>query len=105
MARKTWRASSRFAFTAMAGLGLGRKKKLFTKKGRAELLRLSLAPWVSRRREELLKLLDQVDAPIAELDRAVLQEAHRREEAVLLMTHPGVGPVTVVRMATFSSAV
>lgn len=77
-----------------AGLGLGRKKKLFTKKGRAELLRLSLAPWVSRRREELLKLLDQVDAPIAELDRAVLQEAHRREEAVLLMTHPGVGPVT-----------
>lgn len=74
--------------------GLCRKKKLFTKKGRAELLRLSLAPWASRRREELLKLLDQVEAPIAELDRAVLEEAHRRADAVLLMTHPGVGPVT-----------
>jgi transposase len=74
--------------------GLCRKKKLFTKKGRAELLRLSLAPWASRRREELLKLLEQVDAPIAELDRAVSEEAQRREDAVLLMTHPGIGPVT-----------
>jgi transposase len=74
--------------------GLCRKKKLFTKKGRVELLKLDLAPWTRRRREELLKLLDQVDAPIAELDRAVLEEAQRREDAVLLLTHPGIGPVT-----------
>src|SRR5579864_9390186 len=40
--------------------GLCRKKKLFTKKGRAELQGLGLAPWASRRREELLKLLDQL---------------------------------------------
>jgi transposase len=74
--------------------GLCRKKKLFTKKGRAELIAVSLAPWASRRREELLKLLDQVEAPITELDRAVLEQASRREETVRLMTHPGVGPVT-----------
>jgi len=74
--------------------GLCRKKALFTKKGRMELLRLGLAPWASRRRDELLKLLDQLDAPIAELERAVTEEAHRREDAVLLMTHPGIGPVT-----------
>jgi len=74
--------------------GLCRKKKLFTKKGRMELLRLGLAPWASRRRDELLQLLDQLDAPIAELERAVTEEAHRREDAVLLMTHPGIGPVT-----------
>ena len=74
--------------------GLCRKKKLFTKKGRAELTAISLAPWASRRREELLKLLDQVEAPIGELDRAVLEQASRREETVRLMTHPGVGPVT-----------
>jgi transposase len=74
--------------------GLCRKKKLFTKKGRAELADLALGPWARRRREELLKLLDQVDAPIAELDRAVLEEAQRRDDAVLLMTHPGIGPVT-----------
>jgi transposase len=55
---------------------------------------LGLAPWASRRREELLKLLDQLEPAIAELDRAVLEEANRREDAALLMTHPGIGPVT-----------
>jgi transposase len=80
-------------FLAMSQ-GLCRKKKLFTKKGRVELVSLGLAPWARRRREELLKLLDQLDPPIAELDRAVLEEAKRREDAVLLMTHPGIGPVS-----------
>jgi transposase len=74
--------------------GLCRKKKLFTKKGRMELAHLTLAPWTSRRREEILRLLDQLEVPIEELDRAVLEEAKRREDAALLMTHPGIGPVT-----------
>ena len=74
--------------------GLCRKKKLFTKKGRMELARLTLAPWASRRREEILRLLDQLEVPIQELDRAVMEEAKHREDAVLLMTHPGIGPVT-----------
>jgi len=69
-------------------------RKLFTKKGRTELTGLALGPWTRRRREELLKLLDQLDPAIAELDRAVLEEAQRRDDAVLLMTHPGIGPVT-----------
>src|SRR5437763_8135854 len=55
--------------------GLCRKRKLFTKKGRTELTGLALGPWTRRRREELLKLLDQLDPAIAELDRAVLEEA------------------------------
>ncbi len=76
--------------------GLCRKKKLFTRKGRVELAGLTLGLWASRRRAELLKLLDQLEPPIAELDRAVLQEAERREDAVLLMTHPGIGPVTAL---------
>jgi len=80
-------------FLAMSQ-GLCRKKKLFTKKGRSELTGLRLGPWASRRREELLKLLDQLDSPIAELDRAVSEEAKRRDDALLLMTHPGIGPVT-----------
>ncbi|MGC1615380.1 MAG: IS110 family transposase [Candidatus Acidiferrum sp.] len=74
--------------------GLCRKQKLFTKKGRVELGSLTLGPWAGRRREELLKLLEQLEAPIAELDRAVLEEAQRREDALSLMTHPGIGPVT-----------
>src|SRR5712671_5641497 len=80
-------------FLAMSQ-GLCRKRKLFTKKGRTELIGLALGPWTRRRREELLKLLDQLDPAIAELDGAVLEEAKHRDDAVLLMTHPGIGPVT-----------
>lgn len=82
-------------FLAMSQ-GLCRKKKLFTKKGRAELADLALGTWASRRREKLLELLDQLDPAIAELDRAVLEEAQRREDAVRLMTHPGIGPVNAL---------
>ena len=40
--------------------GLCRKGKLFTKKGRVELGSLTLGPWACRRREELLKLLEEL---------------------------------------------
>jgi transposase len=70
------------------------KKKLFSEKGRALLEKLALAPWASRRRKELLELLDQLDAKIAELTAAVEQEAKKRPEVQLLRTHPGVGPST-----------
>ena len=82
-------------FLAMSQ-GLCRKQKLFTKKGRGELNQLSLGPWSSRRREELLRLLDQLGPSIAELDRAVLEAAQQREDAVRLMTHPGIGPVNAL---------
>ena len=78
------------------GQGLCRKAKLFTRKGRAELRDLSLGPWASRRRRELLMLLDQLDPSIQELDRAVMEQARRRQEAVRLMTHPGIGPVNAL---------
>jgi transposase len=76
------------------GQGLCRKKKLWSKAGRQELEALPLGPWAARRRKELLQILDQWEEPIAELDRAVEQQAERRADAVRLMTHPGVGPVT-----------
>jgi transposase len=76
--------------------GVCRKKKLFTAKGREELEKLSLGPWASRRRRELLAMLDQLDPVIEELDRAVQQEAESRADAVRLMTYPGVGPVTAL---------
>jgi transposase len=82
-------------FLAMSQ-GLCRKAKLFSKKGRGELNQLRLGPWSSRRREELLVLLDQLTPSIAELDRAVMQEAQRRADAVRLMTHPGIGPVNAL---------
>ena len=41
--------------------GLRRKGGLWSKKGRAPLESLSLAPWISRRRQELLELLDRLN--------------------------------------------
>src|SRR6266566_3138297 len=70
------------------------KKKLFSAQGRALLEKLALAPWASRRRKELLELLDQLDTKIAELTAAVEREANKRPEVLLLMSHPGVGPIT-----------
>jgi hypothetical protein len=35
------------------------KKKLFSEQGRAQFEKLALAPWASRRRQELLELLDR----------------------------------------------
>ena len=66
------------------------KKKLFSEQGRAQLEKLSLAPWASRRRQELLELLDRMNPTIAELTVAVEREARKRPAAQRLMTHPGV---------------
>ncbi len=76
------------------GEGVCRKKKLFTKKGRIELEGLPLDAWASRRRQELLRMLDQLDASLEEFDQAVTEQAEQNPAAALLMTHPGVGPVT-----------
>lgn len=76
------------------GEGLCKKKQLFTKKGRAQLQGLKLDAWASRRREELLRMLDQIDVSLKQFDQAVNEQATRSPEAVRLMTHPGVGPVT-----------
>ena len=72
------------------------KKKLFSEQGRALLEKLSLAPWASRRRQELLELLDRMNPTIAELTVAVEREARKRPEVMRLMTHPGVGPLTAL---------
>jgi len=76
--------------------GLRRKKGLWSKKGRARLESLSLAPWTSRRRQELLELVDRLNPTIDELSKAIGQEAEQRPEVQLLMTHPGVGPITAL---------
>ena len=59
---------------------------------------LPLLPYAGERRKRLLEALDGLDAEMVELDRRVAEEARRRPEAVRLMTHPGVGPVTALAM-------
>ncbi len=72
------------------------EEKAVEQPGRAELEKLSLAPWASRRRRELLELLDRMNPTIEELTAAVQQEVRKRPEALRLMTHPGVGPLTAL---------
>ncbi|MHC4073966.1 MAG: IS110 family RNA-guided transposase [Planctomycetota bacterium] len=89
------RTSVRNQLHALAlGQGLCLKTKLWTAAGRKALEGLALGPWASRRREELLEILDRLDPSIEELNQAVLQEAESRQAALCLMEHPGVGPVT-----------
>jgi transposase len=76
--------------------GVRRKKALWRPAGRAELESLVLAPWSSRRRQDLLELLDQLTPKIQELTRALEQEVEKRPVTRQLMTHPGVGPLTAL---------
>ena len=55
-----------------------------------------MAPWASRRRRELLELLDRLNPRIAELSQAIEQEAEKSPQAQRLMTHPGVGALTAL---------
>jgi transposase len=76
--------------------GLRCKKRLWREKRRKQLEGFRLAPWASRRRRDLLELLDRLNPTIAELTQAIEQEAEKRPEARRLMTHPGVGTVTAL---------
>jgi transposase len=78
--------------------GVQKKYKLWTKAGRTELEQLPLLAYAAQRRKKLLEALDELEAEISELNRRVEEEAGQRPEAVLLMTHPGVGPVTGLAM-------
>ena len=71
--------------------GVRRKKALWRPAGRAQLQSLVLARWASRRRQDLLELLDQLTPKIQELTRALEQEVEKRPVARRLMTHPGWG--------------
>ncbi len=66
-------------------------RKLWSARGRAEWGGLALGPWASRRRQELLGCLKQLDTSVRELDPAVEEAARGRADVALLRTHPGVG--------------
>jgi len=76
--------------------GLRCKKRLWGEAGREQLESFPLGPWASRRRRDLLELLDRLNPTIAELSQAIEQEVEKSPEAQRLMTHPGVGPLTAL---------
>jgi transposase len=76
--------------------GLSCKKRLWRTSGRQQLESFRLGPWASRRRQDLLELLDRVNPTITELSQAIEQEAEKCPVAQRLMTHPGVGALTAL---------
>jgi transposase len=80
----------------MLNKGVQLRQKLWNEAGRKRLLELPLEGWAGQRRQDLLHLLAEVDAQIRELDAAVERAAKLDERAQLLMTQPGVGPITAL---------
>ena len=76
--------------------GLQQKRGLWSVRGRADLEKLPLECWTGRRRADLLKVLDMLEAQVADLDEAVDKVAFSNAQARLLMTQPGVGPITAL---------
>ncbi|HJX82817.1 MAG TPA: IS110 family transposase [Candidatus Angelobacter sp.] len=76
--------------------GICCKKRLWREKGRQQLESFRLAPWASRRRHDLLELLDQLNPTIAALSQAIEQAVEKCPAAQRLQTHPGVGPLTAL---------
>jgi transposase len=78
--------------------GVQKKWKLWNAAGRVELEKLELLPYAARRREQLLRGLQEMEREIEELNQQVEVEVKQRAAARKLMTHPGVGPVTALAM-------
>src|ERR1700745_2285710 len=76
--------------------GLRCKKRLWRQHGREQLESVRLAPWASRRREDLLQLLDRLNPTITDLTQVIEQEVEKCAEARRLRTHPGVGALTAL---------
>ena len=74
--------------------GVTRAGKLWSKAGEKVLRELPLKPWASRRRQDLFKIKEMLNGQIDLLDQAVMEAAQKNEKARLLMTQPGVGPIT-----------
>jgi transposase len=62
---------------------------------------LSLPSYTSQRRDALLRLYVQLQRRIQELDGQVEKEVQQRPQALRLLTHPGVGPVTALATEVF----
>jgi transposase len=78
--------------------GLQKGKKLWSAAGLAQLRELPMMEHAARRRDQLMRVVAELDEQIAGLDVLVRRQAEGREDARRLMTHPGVGPQTALGM-------
>jgi len=80
----------------MLNRGMQMKRKLWSEAGQKALRTLPLEGWAAQRRQDLLNLLSHLDPQIRQLDDAIERAAQQNPRAQLLMTQPGVGPVTAL---------
>jgi transposase len=85
--------------------GLQKGKKLWSAAGRQQLRQLPMMEHAARRRDHLLRKVEELDGEIAQLDELVRQQAEARPAVRRLMTHPGVGPQTALAMVLTLGAV
>ena len=89
-----WRTQVRNQLSALArSQGVFPGTRFWTEAGRQKLQAVQLDRWAAQRRQDLLRLLSDLDAQIAELTRHVEQQAQARNDAVALMQQDGVGPI------------
>ena len=81
--------------------GLRRGPSLWSHDGQNTIASLPLARHTAYRRSELQALYAKFEAEIEKLNQRVEEQASERPGARLLMTHPGVGPVTALATEVF----
>src|SRR5262245_10838630 len=83
--------------------GLRRRAGLWSRDGQATIASLALPPHAAYRRTQLQALYVHLTQQVDELDQRVRTHTHAQErpQAVRLMTHPGVGPVTALATEVF----
>jgi len=74
--------------------GMQKGRSLWSRENQKQFLELPLQHWAGVRRQNLLGLMKGMDQQIAVLDQAVKAAAEQDAQARLLMTQPGVGPIT-----------
>src|ERR1700745_1431955 len=81
--------------------GLRRGTALWSQDGQSRIASLPLKPHTAYRRSELQAMYEKFEAEIEKLNQRVEEQASERPGARLLMTHPGVGPVTALATEVF----
>src|SRR5215469_663908 len=81
--------------------GLRRGPSLWSYDGQAQIAFLPLPPHASYRRYMLQEMYRKMEEEIENLTQRVAEQAAQRCGARLLMTHPGVGPVTALATDVF----
>jgi len=81
--------------------GLRRGPSLWSQAGQCAIASLPLAPHTAHRRSELQAMYAKFETDIEKLNQRVEEQAGERPGARLLMTHPGVGPITALATDVF----